>query len=500
MNGIALLIPSFVVIPLGGAFVNSLLGRRVHTLPALLGSVTTLILLVLSLVAVQTVSFDPTLTYPVGGWRAPIGIAMVLDGFTSFMLVTVNMVAFAVTVYARDYMQRYTSERLFYTLFLLMLVGMNGVVVAGDLFNLYVFLEIAAVASYGLVAFGTERQELEAAFKYGVMGSLGSLFILLGIVFLYSATSTLNLADMSLMLADKRDSNLILMVSALFLMGFGLKAALVPFHAWLPDAHPSAPAPISAMLSGVLIKSLGIYALSRIFYNVIGVTPTLSSILMFLGTLSMVVGVLLAIGQWDLKRLLAYSSISQVGYVVLGLGLGTPLGILGGIFHLFNHSVFKALLFLNSGAVEYATGTRDLKMMGGLSKKMPVTATTSFVASMSIAGLPPFSGFWSKLLIIMALVQAGHLGYALWAVIVSVLTLALFTKVMKYAFFGEPCEPWQGAKEVPRFMQVSMMALALICSVSGLLLMPRVREVFLHQATAVFIGGTNYAAVILGEL
>jgi multicomponent Na+:H+ antiporter subunit D len=153
------------------------------------------------------------------------------------MLVTVNMVAFAIAVYATDYMERFTSKAMFYTLLLLMLSGMNGVIVAGDLFNLFVFLEIAGVASYALVAFGTERHELEAAFKYAVMGTVGSLFILLGIVFLYSVTSTLNMADMSLMLADQRDHNLILMVSVLFLMGFGLKAALVPFHAWLPDAR-----------------------------------------------------------------------------------------------------------------------------------------------------------------------------------------------------------------------------------------------------------------------
>jgi multicomponent Na+:H+ antiporter subunit D len=383
---------------------------------------------------------------------------------------------------------------------LLMLAGMNGVILAGDLFNLFVFLEVAAVASYALVAFGTERHELEAAFKYAVMGTVGSLFILLGIVLLYSVTSTLNMADMGMQLAEQKDHNLILMVSVLFLMGFGLKAALVPFHAWLPDAHPSAPAPISAMLSGVLIKSLGIYALGRIFFNVIGLTPMVSSILMLLGTLSMVVGVLLAIGQRDLKRLLAYSSISQIGYVVLGIGLGTPLGILGGLLHLFNHSVFKALLFLNSGALEYATGTRDLQMMGGLGKKMPVTYTTGFVASMSIVGMPPFSGFWSKLLIIIAAVEAGHLGYALWAVIVSVATLALFAKVIKNAFLGELSPRLHEVREVPGFMQVSMIALALICLVSGTLLIPGLKDIFLNQATAIFVQGSNYAKVILGSI
>ena len=500
MNQNAFLIPWLVVVPLAAAFVNSLIGRRIPGLPAVLACLTTFSLLGLSLVATQFVRINTTLVYHVGGWKPSIGIAMVLDGLTAFMLVTVNMVAFVIAVYATDYMERFTSKAMFYTLLLLMLSGMNGVIVAGDLFNLFVFLEIAGVASYALVAFGTERHELEAAFKYAVMGTVGSLFILLGIVFLYSVTSTLNMADMSLMLADQRDHNLILMVSVLFLMGFGLKAALVPFHAWLPDAHPSAPAPISAMLSGVVIKTLGVYALCRIFFNVIGFTPLLSSILMFLGTLSMVVGVLLAMGQRDLKRLLAYSSISQVGYVFLGIGLGTPLGILGGVFHLFNLSVAKSLLSLNSGAVEYATGSRELGVIGGLRKKMPITGATSFIASMSIAGMPPFGGFWSKLLIIIAAVQAGYLGYALWAVIVSILTLALFVTVFKDAFLGETECVWQGVKEVPGLMQASMMVLALLSMVSGMLLLPDVKKAFLDPAAAIFSEGSNYAQVILGNI
>lgn len=457
------------------------------------------VLLGLSLFALHTVSVNAPVIYHVGGWRAPVGISMVVDGLAVFMLVTVNTVAFAIAVYARDYMARYTAKEMFYTLLLLLVAGMNGVIVAGDLFNLFVFLEVAAFASYALVAFGTERHELEAGFKYAVMGTVGSLFILWGIALLYAMTSTLNMADMSRTLATQRGQNLILMVSAFFLTGFGLKAALVPFHAWLPDAHPSAPAPISAMLSGVLIKSLGIYALTRVFFHIIGLTPLVSSILMFLGALSMVVGALLAIGQQDLKRLFAYSSISQVGYVVFGIGLATPLGILGGLFHLFNHSVFKALLFLNSGAVEYATGTRDLHLMGGLGRRMPVTSTTSFVASLSIAGIPPFSGFWSKLLIIMAAVQAGQVGYAFIAVIVSALTLAMVMRVMKEAFGGELNPRWLEVKEVPGYMQISMVALAILCVVSGVLVLPGLKGVFLSPATTVLVEGINYSTVMWKE-
>ena len=496
MTATSNILPLFVGISLAGAFLTSIVGKKVKWLPDLMGSLTTLILLGLSLITVRIVATQGILVYSVGSWKLPIGIALVLDGLTVFMLVTVNLMAFFIAIYSINYMERFTSKWKFYTLFLLMVAGMNGVVITGDMFNLFVFLEIASVASYALVAFGTERHELEAAFKYTVMSTVGSLFVLLGIVFLYSYTSTLNMADMANILAQKSASNITIMVSVLFIMGFGLKAALVPFHAWLPDAHPSAPAPISAMLSGILIKSLGVYTLCRVFYNIFGINSSLSLILMVLGTLSMVIGVFLAIGQWDFKRLLAYHSISQIGYVILGIGLGTPLGMIGGLFHLFNHSVFKSLLFLNSGAVEYATGTRDLQKMGGLMTKMPITGATSLVASMSIAGIPPFNGFWSKLIIIIACVQANRLGYAFWAVLASILTLASFMKVMKYAFFGKLKEKWNKVEEVPVFMKLAMVILALICVVGGVLLIYNINEVFLKPASDVLLEGTKYADIV----
>ncbi|MFC1807481.1 complex I subunit 5 family protein [Candidatus Omnitrophota bacterium] len=489
------IIPLFVILPLGGAFLIALLQKKMKILPDIIGNVVAALLFILSICAVKMSAAGNVSIYKVGSWSPPVGISLVLDGLTSFMLVTVNLVACLIAVYAINYMRRFTDRWKFFTLFLLMIGGMNGVIITGDIFNLFVFLEIASVASYALVAFGTEKHELEAAFKYAVMSTVGSLFILIGIVFLYSFTSTLNMADMANVIAQKSGVNVIIMVSVLFIMGFGLKAALVPFHAWLPDAHPSAPAPISAMLSGVLIKSLGIYTLCRIFFNIFGLTPEISSILMFLGALSMVIGVFLAIGQWDFKRLLAYHSISQIGYVVLGIGLGTPLGILGGLFHLFNHSIFKSLLFLNSGSVEHATGTRDLQRMGGLFQKMPVTGSTTLIASMSIAGVPPFNGFWSKLIIIVAAVQSQRYGYAFWAVLASVLTLASFAKVMKYAFYGKLKDRWSNVKEAPFFMKLSMCALALICIAGGLLLIPAVNKAFLGAASNALSEGIGYAAI-----
>jgi len=494
------LLPLFVAIPLGSAFVVSLLGKKWRGFSDTFSNLATFSLFSLSSFSLLLIKQFGTIVYKIGGWIPPIGICMVLDSLTSFMLITVNLIAFLVTIYSISYMERYTDKWKFYTLFLLMLAGMNGVIVTGDLFNLFVFLEIGSISSYALVAYGVEHEELEASFKYTVMGSIASSFILLGIALLYSYTSSLNMADISRSLAQGKGSQVVFFVSVLFLMGFGLKAALVPFHAWLPDAHPSAPAPISAMLSGVLIKALGVYALARIFFNVLGMTTISSSILMVLGTISMVLGGLLALGQEDIKRLFAYSSISQIGYVILGIGMGTTLGILAGLFHLFNHAVFKSLLFLNSGSIEYATGTRDLRKIGGLTSKMPVTGYSSLVGSMSISGIPPLSGFWSKLLIILAAIEAKHFILASIAVLVSILTLAYYLKVQRFAFFGELKDSLKGIKEVPLTMKLSMITLSIICLLGGLLLIPGIQKSFLSLATEVLVNGNNYAQVIFGSI
>jgi len=493
------LLPLYVIIPLGAAFLISLFGKISKRICDCLANLATFLLLGLSLLAAVYKPSTGILVYKVGGWIPPIGICLALDGLTSFMLVTVNLVSFLVTIYSISYMEKYTDKWKFYTLFMLMLAGMNGIIITGDLFNLFVFLEIASIASYALVAFGTEREELEASFKYAVMGSVASSFILLGIALLYSYTSTLNMADISRALDIKGISPIISFIAVLFLAGFGLKAALVPFHAWLPDAHPSAPAPISAMLSGIFIKTLGVYVLCRIFFNILGVSQNILFIFIILGIISQIVGAILAIAQNDIKRMFAYSSISQIGYIIFALGIGTPLAILGGLFHLFNHAIFKALLFLDSGAIEYSTGSRNLKSLGGLNSRLPVTASTSLIGSMSIAGIPPLNGFWSKLIIIIAAIQAGYFGFALIAVLVSIVTLAYYLKFMGFTFFGKLDTALLKIKEVPLSMKLSMLILAIICVLGGLLLIPQFRP-FLESAANVLLSGKGYAGIVFGAV
>jgi len=478
-------------------FILPLLGKKLTRLADTLATLATALLVCLSvLLLIGLHQAGKPQVYWFGGWSVTasgtvFGINLVLDGLSALMLVVVAVVSFAATLFSTRYMDRYTARGKYYSLFMLMITGMNGCILTGDMFNLYVFLEIAAVSSYALVAFGCERDELEASFKYLILGCVASTFVLLGVALLYAQYGALNMAQLGQrmsMVAPGRGSILALL---LMLSGLGVKAALVPFHAWLPDAHPSAPAPISAMLSGVLIKAIGVYAIIRIVFNVYGFNDQLGMALMVLGTLSMVVGVVMALNQWDFKRLLAYHSISQIGYVILAIGLGTPLGILAGLFHLANHAIFKSLLFLSAGAVDYRTGTRQLEEMGGLAQRMPSTARSSMIASMSIAGVPPFNGFFSKLLIIIACVQAGRWGFALWAVIVSILTLASFMKVQKYAFYGQLKAKWAQVKDVPLIMRCSMALLALLCIAMSLLLIPGLKAVVLDSARDALVQGVD---------
>ena len=500
-------LPLFIAVPLVMAFLLPMFGRKGKTAATVLANLVTVSLLVFALA-----SIGKTEVYEVGKWSIPLGINLVLDGLSSLLLLAISVVSAAAMLFSARYMERYTAKTKYLSLFLLMVAGMNGVVLSGDIFNLFVFLEIASLASYALVGFGCEHEELEASFKYMVLGTIASIFILFAIALTYGNTGTLNMAYISKAIQSKaiQDSGLnagLKFALALFIVGFGLKAALVPFHAWLPDAHPSAPAPISAMLSGVLIKSLGVYSLVRIVFNVFGVSVSVSWVLVALGVLSMVIGVFLAVGQWDFKRLLAYHSISQMGYVILGIGIGAlilarngkvewaALAILGGLFHLVNHAVFKSLLFLTSGSVEMATGTRQLKEMGGLVERLPFTRTTCTVASASIAGIPPFNGFWSKLILVVAAIQAGFLYLAVVTVIVSLVTLISFLKIQRYVFLGELPENLQQTKENKGTMLVAMVFLACLCVLMGLLvLVPGLKQSILDPAVQVLTDGLKYSA------
>ncbi|HEY5132125.1 MAG TPA: proton-conducting transporter membrane subunit [Candidatus Krumholzibacteriaceae bacterium] len=494
--------PLFSVLPLAAAFFNLLVTKLNKKVADYIAFVVTGTLAVMAVLTV----FEAPFAYRVGGFPAPWGILLISDGLSSLTLVIINVIAFLAVIYSTKYMTMYTAKPKYYSLLLLMIAGMNGVVCTGDLFNLFVFLEVASLASYALVGFGCEHEELEASFKYLILGEVASTAILFGIAFLYSMTGTLNMPDLARQLEIVGINKAVAFVIALFIMGFGLKASTVPFHAWLPDAHPSAPAPISAMLSGVLIKAIGVYSIARVMFDVVGPNAMVSTILMFLGALSMVVGVFLAVGQSDIKRMLAYHSISQMGYVMIGLGLGlnpnvpalvAAMALFGGIYHFVNHAVFKSLLFLCAGSFEFRTGTRNRYEMGGLIRKMPVTSTACSIASLSISGVPPFNGFWSKLIIIVALVQAGYYIYGGIAVLVAFVTLVSFIKLQRFVIFGQLPARFAALKESPFAMTFPLVVLAILCLGLGLAY-PFLDHSVLQAARNALLDKLSYMGYILG--
>ena len=503
------LIPLFIIIPLATAFIIPVFGKITSVFAK---TITPIVLFALSFLSIYVLFNTSNESYIVGGWQPveniPIGIYLVLDGFSKLVLCIISVIGFLVSFYAISYIQKFTEENNFYALFCLMITGMNGVVLSGDIFNLFVFLEISVIASYALVAFGVGKNELEASFKYQVLGNIASFLILFSIALLYWQTRTLNIADISDVLKTKDNSVFLTFTQIMLITGFGLKAAIIPFHAWLPDAHSSAPSPVSAMLSGVLIKAIGVYVLIRLFFNMFVFTYEIGVLITVLGTISMIVGSLLAINQWDIKRLLAYSSISQIGYIILGFGIGimvlskggeesiAVLAIAGSLFHMVNHAVFKGLLFLGAGAIEYRTNTRDMNQLGGLSENMPITSTTSLGASMSISGIPPFNGFFSKLIIIIAAIQGKFYLLALLAVIVSIITLGYFLKYQKSVFYGKN-KNFKDVKEVPFAMSFSMIILVILCLGLSVLAIPSVREVVLDQAVNALVNMDNYINLVI---
>ncbi len=495
-------IPLFVVLPLAGAFLVPLLSRLWKGLADVIGNLVAAALVALSCYGLaQLAGGAPGIVYKMGGWPAPVGITLVYDSLTALAVLITNLVGLPALLFSTRYLDSYTGRWKYYTLFMLLLAGLNGVALSGDLFNMFVFIEISAISSYALVAFGTGPEEMEAGFKYMVMGEVGGLAILFSIAMLYARTSTLNMADMSRVLADAGHTPFMWFVLATMLIGFAVKMAMVPFHSWLPDAHLSAPAPVSAILSGVFIKVLGVYAMARVVFNVFGLTrttaPAFFNLLVAFGLVSIVVGGLLAITQKNYKRLLAYSTVSQVGYIILGFGIGNYWAIVGALFHVLAHAVTKGLLFLASRSIERQTGSRDIGNIGGLEKSMPVTAWSYILGSLSLAGVPPFAGFFSKLLIIVGAVASKMYWLAIVAALFSTVTLGYLLRVITRVFTSRKTEKPTETRESPSMILLAMVILVVLALLFGIGFRP-VLDYIIQPAAEVLFGGLAYATLVLG--
>lgn len=468
-----------VVLPLVGAFVTLLAGwvDRRFCFPVAMGTVSIQFCIALALLS-RVMQTGP-LHYNLGNWLPPWGIEYVIDQLNAFVLVVVLFLCVLTCIYTHRSILSDIDEKKtvgFYAVLLLLVTGVCGIAVTGDLFNLYVFLEISSLAAYALVALGRERRSLVSSFTYLVMGSVSACFILLGIGHLYIATGTLNMADLARVLPPLYGSTVVQTAFIFFITGLSIKTALFPLHLWLPDAYRYSPSAVTVLLSAVVSK-IGVYALIRILFTVF--TPAfiiidipVMDVFCWLAAAAIIGGSVIAISQTDLKRMLAYSSVSQMGYILLGIGIADNLAVTGGILHILNHAVMKGCLFMIAGAFIYTAGIRSIDDLKGIARTMPLTAAAFVIAAASMIGIPPTVGFMSKWFIALGALESGQWIFVLVILASSLLTAVYFWKVIEYMYFREPgagCgETISTARDPPAEMLVPVLILAAACVLFGI--------------------------------
>jgi len=421
-------------------------------------------------------SNSPGLTLP-SGMSLPVRIIFDIDAFSAMMAGMAAIVSLLAMVYSFRFMKEKELGK-FYSLAFVMFTGLIGLIFTGDLFTMFVFFEVLSISSVALVAFWKHKKEApEAAFKYLLVSSVASLFLLFSIGLLYGQYGLLNLAGLAVSL---KFGFVDLVALGLLVAAFAMKAGSAPMHFWLPDAYGEAPTPITVMLGVATLASL--YALLRILFSLFGAFPLMNIVawlLIVLGIVSMFIGVAMALKQDDLKRLIAFTAVSQTGFVLMAIGAslamsGTQLGVAygfnalkGGLFHLLNHGLYEALLFMSAGAIVFATGKRKLSELSGLARTMPFTTIFFLLGACAIAGIPPLNGFASKILIYES-VYAFNPMLTILALVVSVLTVVPFVKAFSSAFLGPELAELKKTKEVPSSMLFGMFVLAVIVLLIGL--------------------------------
>jgi len=420
-----------------------------------------------SIMLLRRVMDEGTIHYAMGGWEAPYGIEYRIDLVSAFVALIVAAIGAVVIPYARTSIAKEVSEdrgALFYSAFLLCLSGLLGISVTGDVFNVFVFLEVSSLSAYAMIALGQDRRALTAAFQYLIMGSTGATFIVIGIGLLYVMTGTLNMADLAERLPAVSDNRTIPVAFTFLTVGITLKLALFPLHLWLPNAYTYAPSAVTAFIASTATK-VAVYLLLRFFFTVFGAAfafeqMQLDMVLMPLALVAILGMSLVAIYQENVKRLLAFSSVAQIGYMVLGISFGSVLGVTSGILHLFNHALMKGALFMAMGCVMYSVGSVRIEKMAGLGKVMPWTMAAFVGGGLSLIGVPFTVGFVSKWYLVQAALEQGMWPVAAVVMVGSLMALVYIWKVVEVAYF-QAADPDHQIREAPLSMLVPTWVLVL---------------------------------------
>ena len=453
-----------VVIPLLAAPLTVLLRRRAYAFGVALTVSWAAFAIALSLWL--QVAGGGTISYAIGNWPPPWGIEYRVDGLSAFVLVLVAGVAALVLPYSRISIEAEIPPQqhyLFYTMFLLCLAGLLGITITGDAFNIFVFLEISSLSTYVLIALGRDRRALMASYQYLIMGTIGATFIVIGIGSLYLMTGTLNLADMGQRIAMMQGTRPVLAALAFFTVGISLKLALFPLHQWLPNAYTFAPSAVAAFLAATATK-VAVYVLLRFYFSVFGESAVfarlpMQEVMLLLALAGMVVASTIAIFQTDLKRLFAYSSVGQIGYIILGLSFDSVSGLTATIVHLFNHGVTKGAIFLLLGGVAMSMGGTSLARVQGLGKRMPLTSFGIVLCGLSLIGVPGTAGFVSKWYLILAALEKRQWWLVFLIVASSLLAAAYVWRFVEVAYFREPRQDTASGTRLPWSMALPAGAL-----------------------------------------
>jgi len=507
-----------IAVPLGLAFAIPLFALFWRPAAKYIPPAALMFNLVVSLLLLAKVLENP-LIVSIGGWRPPFCINLVAGPVGVLFSAIIALVGLLVSVYALDYIHpvRY-SHRIdtklsnwvgfsngvkegptekYHMLYMLLLIGATGVVLTGDIFNLFVFFEILCISSYALVAYLRNKAGIESAVKYLVQGAVGSSLLLIGIGLLYGQFGTLNMADIAQNIKSASPIS-IFVPMVLIITGLGVEAAIFPLNAWLPDAHSSAPSSISAILSGIAIE-VGLYAVVRVIFTIFGA----SSIFLFLallGILTLLVGEMCAFSQNNIKRMLAYSSIGQIGLILFALAIATSYGVTGGLFQLVSHTLAKSLLFLAAGYMIYRAGSMEISALEGMGKKMPLTCLAFTIGAFSLVGLPPFIGFPSKFLVVRAALATKETYFSVLiglALLGTVIEGAYFFRVVQVLYFkGEKSNP--GRKEAPMVALIPMFIFVLLIIAVGIY--PKLLTDVLNSAASELLSRTEYIKAVLGSI
>jgi len=454
----------FIAIPLLAAFLIPLLGfvwkESIRVLPGLV----LIYLLALSLSLLGQVMHSGTIVEFIAGWKPPWGINLVFSPFTGLLTTIMLGMGFIIWIYSYRFKNvEFEEAKKYFILFMMLVTGSVGIVLTGDIFNQFVFIEITSISAYALTAFYKGRDSAEASFKYLMIGSLSSMFLLLAIILIYSQLGTLNMADIAAK-AHLMKPEFKIMAVIFFIIGLGIEAEIFPLNGWAPDAYAQAPGPVGAAFAGIVVKA-GVYSLIRIIFTLFDVQGT-HEFLIIIGLTTLIIAELSAIRQERLKRMLAYSSIGQMGLVLVAFGIGTREGAFAALFLMLNHAVIKSLLFLSGSYLVYNSTEKYIHEVNGMGKYLPITSLLFALGAIAIVGMPPFAGFWSKWSFLSAAADSGMLLVIVLILMVSVVELVYYFRVINRIYFFKKEEHVEPKRPTVNAL-IAMVSLGVIILVIG---------------------------------